>query len=241
MAIARRPISLTFKNAGDAINHDEWNAVIRELQRLGNIACAGNITISNIPNGILITVGKDAAAAKVNISGAIGGQAGRYDAKQYIEKPNPAASGALVDTDIGSLPADDDTIVWNLDEINGGSALNSGDVKTGVVFGTDTASGKTIVLVSGGGGGGGMFPIKVSKVGGTQGDLTTAATWTYDVKDLDGNVLGTAIELAHRRPLGTASFPSPDSYGEAFYDNNDADHPLKLWDANEIYGTGDCP
>lgn len=81
-----------------------------------------------------------------------------------------------------------------------------------------------------------LFLVKVTKDGGSNGNKTTAATWTYTVKNLAGSTIGTTVALTRPRPYGTATYQAADSYGIAFYDGA----TLKLWDAGEIYGTGGC-
>lgn len=79
-----------------------------------------------------------------------------------------------------------------------------------------------------------LFVVTVTQVGGSNGTQSTAASYTYDVKDLLGNTLATAVALARPRPNGAVS--AGNGYGLAFYDGNS----LKLWDAGEIPGSGHC-
>jgi hypothetical protein len=82
-----------------------------------------------------------------------------------------------------------------------------------------------------------IFPVTVEKTGGSDGTKTSAASWTYTVKDLSGTELGTGVSVARPRPYGTVTFQaSTTGYGLAFYDNG----TLKLWDAGEKPGSGGC-
>jgi hypothetical protein len=80
-----------------------------------------------------------------------------------------------------------------------------------------------------------FFPVKVTKTGGSDGTNTTAASWTYTVKNLDDVELGTGVSLAKPRPYGKMTYGS--SHGLAFYDGA----TLKLWDAGEVPGSVHCP
>ncbi len=81
----------------------------------------------------------------------------------------------------------------------------------------------------------GLFAVKVTKDGGSDGTVSTAATWTYTVVDLAGKQLGETVTVAHVRPKGKMTFGT--SYGIAFYDGS----TLILWDAGEYPGSGACP
>lgn len=79
-----------------------------------------------------------------------------------------------------------------------------------------------------------VFPVDLTQTGGSNGNKTTAATWTYTVNDLDGNELGTAVSPLKVRPNGTMTAATK---GIAYYDE---DGNLVLYDTNERYGTGGC-
>jgi hypothetical protein len=83
----------------------------------------------------------------------------------------------------------------------------------------------------------GFFPVLVNQVGGANGTNTTKATYTYDVTDLFGNALGTAVAVARARENGSVVLAIAPKYGVAFYS---ADGTLILWDAGETYGTAPC-
>jgi hypothetical protein len=78
-----------------------------------------------------------------------------------------------------------------------------------------------------------FYPVVVIKTGGSDGDATTRASWTYTIKDLDGTELATAVAVVKTRPLGPMLYgdeiASP-AYGQAFITAAGA---WKLWDAGE--------
>jgi len=79
-----------------------------------------------------------------------------------------------------------------------------------------------------------VFAVTVTQTGGSNGSKTSAASYTYTVKTLDGTTIGTSVALAKTRPYGLVTAGS--SYGLAFYDGT----TLKLWDAGEYPGSGGC-
>jgi len=83
----------------------------------------------------------------------------------------------------------------------------------------------------------GVFPVKVTQTGGSNGNASAAATYTYTVKNIAGDSIGTAIALARPRPYGKVTVQSADGYGIAFWGS---DGLLKLWDAGEIPDTATC-
>ncbi len=80
-----------------------------------------------------------------------------------------------------------------------------------------------------------MFPVKVTKTGGSAGSKTTQCTFTYTVKDLDDVELGTVMTPAKERPA-KGKLVNADGYATAFYDGDD----LVLFDANETLAPGPC-
>lgn len=89
----------------------------------------------------------------------------------------------------------------------------------------------------------GTFPVYVEKTGGSNGSTSTAASYTYTVRALNGATMGASVALAKPRPNGTMTFQTGTSgLGLAFYvpDGTNA-ATLKLWDAGEKETTGTCP
>jgi len=85
---------------------------------------------------------------------------------------------------------------------------------------------------------GGVFPVTVEKTSGSDGSLTTTASWTYTVRTLAGTTLGTGVAVTRPRPKGLMTFQAGSAYyGLAFYDSSGA---LILWDAGEIPTMGAC-
>lgn len=83
-----------------------------------------------------------------------------------------------------------------------------------------------------------MFPVKVEQTGGSDGNNTTAASYTYTVRSLTGATLGTGVAQVRPRPNGAVTVQAGSTgYGVAFYDGLN----LRLWDAGEIPQTQVCP
>lgn len=83
-----------------------------------------------------------------------------------------------------------------------------------------------------------MFPVKVEQTGGSAGDKTTQCSFTYDVKDVSGYVLGEDLTPRKARPaVGKLAAPAADSYGTGFYA---ADGSFQLFDANETLAPSGC-
>lgn len=82
-----------------------------------------------------------------------------------------------------------------------------------------------------------FFPVTVQQSGGSNGTVSTPASYTYDVTSLTGAALGSAVPLARPRPNGAVIYQSGSAgYGVAFYDGL----TLKLWDAGEVPDTDAC-
>ncbi len=82
----------------------------------------------------------------------------------------------------------------------------------------------------------GFFPCLVAQTGGSNGtSASDSATYTYTVKSLHGDQIGTAIAVVGPRMKGAVTAGS--SYGVAFWDNG----TLKLWSAGEVSGGTTCP
>jgi len=85
----------------------------------------------------------------------------------------------------------------------------------------------------------GLFAVRVEWTGGSDGNSTTAASWTYTVRDVSGTAtLGTVVGVERPRPNGKMTYQSGSTgFGVAFYDD---DGTLRLWDAGEVPTTGAC-
>lgn len=81
-----------------------------------------------------------------------------------------------------------------------------------------------------------MFPVSVSSDGGSDGDATTAASWTYAITSLDGSTsLASGAAQERARPLGKTVAGS--TIGQCYWAGDGA---LKLWDAGEYPDNGLC-
>lgn len=91
----------------------------------------------------------------------------------------------------------------------------------------------------------GMFPVKVTRVPPEEseeddaGSLTTKCDFVYDVTDIFGRPLGSAMSPAYDRPALGKYVPAPDgSYGTGFYNE---DNEFVLWMVREHPDQGtDC-
>lgn len=79
-----------------------------------------------------------------------------------------------------------------------------------------------------------LFAVTLSQTGGSNGNKTTAASWTYTVTSLAGVQLGTSKSPEWPRPNGTMTAATK---GLAYYDNDGA---LVLSVAFEQPGSGGC-
>ena len=79
-----------------------------------------------------------------------------------------------------------------------------------------------------------LFAVSLTQTGGSNGDKTNAATWTYTVKTLGDIELATGKSPQQTRPNGTMTAATR---GLAYYD---ADGSLMLAWAFETPGTGAC-
>lgn len=84
----------------------------------------------------------------------------------------------------------------------------------------------------------GFFPVKLVEVGGASGDYTTACTYIYDVKSLDGATTLAEDMPPEWRPAVPGKLTSGDNMiGQAYY-NKDGD--LVLFSAAESYVPEAC-
>ena len=144
------------------------------------------------------------------LTSAISGRVGWYNAKSAMKPANPNPTGDLAETDIsmGWRPADD-VVVQYLPDMGASAAsitdFSDANIKNLVVVGLfrafDTTLGRRIV-VAGAGSGGKAIPVKLTSDGGSDGDGSTACSYTYTVKDLDDNSVldGTGTPLTHVAP-----------------------------------------
>jgi hypothetical protein len=90
----------------------------------------------------------------------------------------------------------------------------------------------------------GVFPVRVTQRGGSQGDSSNAASWTYEVRDIfSGEILedtqNAPLAPEIQRPnIGRSQEANANDFGLAFYDETDT---LKLWSVGEAIIAGACP
>lgn len=83
------------------------------------------------------------------------------------------------------------------------------------------------------------FAVLVTQTGGSSGGTASACTFTYDVTDLAGVSLGTAMTPARPRPtIGKMKAPSAGAYGIGFFDEAG---DFVLWDPGEVPDPEVCP
>jgi hypothetical protein len=226
---------------GIVLSQTTFDYLMRAAERVYGLHGPG---ITNGPSGISITPpparqqpgrSDDDSGVTVKITSAASG-GGQYNGRILTGQSTADGSGDLALPEGMTVPDADDCLVINLSEsVVSGHEIANNSFRTGRVVGVTTA-GLRIVVVSGGGGSA-TFAVKVEKTGGSDGTSTTAASWTYTVKDLAGTSLGTAVAQSRPRPNGKMTFQTGSSgYGTAFYDGA----TLKLWDAGEVEGTGAC-
>lgn len=81
----------------------------------------------------------------------------------------------------------------------------------------------------------GNFMVNLTQTGGSNGNKTTAATWTYTAKTLNNaTTLGTVLSPNKPRPFGTQTAAT---LGVAYYDNTGT---FQLAEAYEKPGSGGC-
>jgi hypothetical protein len=92
----------------------------------------------------------------------------------------------------------------------------------------------------------GVFPVKLTKVGGTHGDDTTPTTYTYDVSDIiTDDVLETAVDPTAdphqwKRPTIGVMMPATFGYAHYRYDSASYTYELVLGWINEMGANEAC-
>lgn len=81
------------------------------------------------------------------------------------------------------------------------------------------------------------FEVTVSQTGGSNGNATTQASWTYAVTNADGHALGTGMSPQFKGFRLAAGTVTAGTVGMASYDDAGA---LRLLTVNEVHGTGSC-
>lgn len=146
-----------------------------------------------------------------------GGSVGAYTWKLMY----PDATGDLV-------AADPAVTGSGLYEANG-SHLETGQRVEATFAGLDGSSNPLYVCAAAMG----MFPVTLTQTGGSNGNKTTAASWTYTAASLSGETLGTSLSPQWPRPNGTMTAATA---GLAYYDSGS----VVLAIAFEQPGSGGC-
>jgi hypothetical protein len=80
-----------------------------------------------------------------------------------------------------------------------------------------------------------IFAVNLTQTGGSNGNASTSATWTYTAKTLDNSTtLGTVLSPQKSRPHGTMTAAT---LGSGYYNSSNA---FTLYEALETPGTGTC-
>lgn len=186
--------------------------------------------------------GGSSAQFFVKITAFVSGQPGRYTGQLLTETANTAASGTIAEADIGTFSTE--VTVWHTTEIIYQPAqhlLAVGSIVLGKLLGTDS-SGRSIIAVD-------TLPrdvpfaVKVEKDGGSDGNATAAASYTYTVRTMawngttGGATLASAKTVDFPRGIGKVTFPPGSTHvATAVYDGS----TLKLIAVPEYATRGTC-
>lgn len=80
-----------------------------------------------------------------------------------------------------------------------------------------------------------LFVVNLTQAGGANGNKTTAATWTYNVSDLNHKSLGSNLSPQRPRAWGTAAAAT---MGMGYHDTSGVFYLAEAW---ETAGSGGCP
>ncbi len=164
--------------------------------------------------------------------------AGKYAAHLLFGDSSAAANENVTLPEGLSDSGNNNALVVNMAEAGIGHQLPLESVQCGIFAGmTAESPARAIVLVHNTGPV--LQPVQVMKDGGTDGNQTAAATWTYTIFSLDGSLtFASQTPLTRPRPAGSSIPPSANpAYGLAFVD---ASGTWRLWDAGEIPATTPC-
>ena len=82
-----------------------------------------------------------------------------------------------------------------------------------------------------------MFAVDLTQTGGSAGDKSTQASWTYTAKSLSGETLGTGLTPKRQRPTVGKMQSGNGTVGLGYYD---ASGNFQLYDANEALDSAAC-
>lgn len=213
-----------------------FNAVVRELRRLGKWEVAAPLEKSDGPGGIGLSIGDigdKRVWAKVS---SVATKDGTYNGKSATRNTtafDETTAGALSVATYYAFASTEDCVLVNFFETGTGSHILPVDcVVFGWIQGT-TSSGKPLIELDHFFAG--VFQVAVTQTGGSDGSASTAASYTYTVKTQDSvTTLGTGVAVTGPRPKGLTNVGT---VGLAYYDSSGA---LKLWSAGETPTTAAC-
>lgn len=168
------------------VSKDTWNLLCDTVESGIIQSVTPPLELRRTPAGTTLALRDVAGTVRVKLTSAVSGQTGRYNGRIFQGAVNTAATGGLVEANLGTLPTSDDCVVWLATDVAASSASISTfpAYATGRVVG-QTSAGLRIVLVSGGGGGINVQFIKVT------------ADWTPGTNTISGlpcSIDGTLID-----------------------------------------------
>lgn len=202
--------------------------------RRDQITFGPNIEYRNIPgsplyiNAVRHDPDKPAAErflARITAAGATGGL---YEAVEVQR-----SGGTYVDvTDGKTWTASELGEVAELNSIEGLEPIAS-EIVPIEVFRSINLSGSVYWLFAAPSRTGEMFAVNLTQDGGSDGNATTQASWTYTATDLDGVQRGTGLTPKLQRPAVGKVANGDGKVGQGYLD---ADGAFQLFSANEVIG-----
>ena len=218
---------------------EQVSAMVRHINANADTLGANGAAVTHLPAGTIVRSPTPPQAARMAVVKLTAYEAGGGKYGEHIFTGN---STALADSNL-NLPegladsGNNNTLVLNIAESGsaGSHLLPLNSFHIGLRVGrTSESANRTIVLIQAAAAP--VFAVNVTRDGGSDGSQTTAASWTYTVKTIDGSVtLGTGVAVARPRPNG--SMLTGSGFGLAFFD---AVGTLRLWDAGETPATTAC-
>lgn len=169
----------------------------------------------------------------------------KYVGKMVLNEIAPTEASwledALDDSDLGFDTVDDCYVLDYANINNAGHSRETDDIVTGNVIGY-APDGRFIVAVTDGKSQPSFFPVLVVWSGGSDGDATNYATWTYNIYALTDTAHATPLTADAVQPensparivYGPVTKAATDSVGQAYYA---ADGTVKLYTCAEKHGS----
>lgn len=200
----------------------------RVRRKVDNMTLGGRVEFSNTPTSISGYVRPSppttakAPATEWFWAELTGEATGLYSWKKLVP-----VDGVLVDSD----PLIEDE-THSAAEINGKEGIANGTKVQ--MWHAGAASGSPRYLFVVGGGADGLFPVLVTKTGGSAGDRDNQCSFIYTVKDLDNNVLVTGAAPVWARPAKGKMIEA--TRGLAYVKGD-----FVLFQVDEVPDLGQCP